>query len=259
MTDSLPLKFLHRFNGAIWNIIANEDSLVAEVRTSDPKQASFSALALSSGNFIWRDRVLEENWWVNASALCGDKVVFTVYVDTNNPDKKGILVYSLADLQLIWWNNDFSLSAASEEYLRGFKSKLGLQEVVLEISTGREIPSEHFPSDPPTTSLRKPVQYNEGEAHYETVRNFLADRFNFVATTALEYLQLEDKIVISCYSREGESLANYLFVLSTEGNVLLKEKLDGPLKGIGFDTFFVLQGCLIFVRNKVELVSYKIL
>jgi len=41
--------------------------------------------------------------------------------------------------------------------------------------------------------------------------------------------------------------------------LLLKEKLDEHLKGIGLDTFFVLSGYVFFVKNKVELVCYKIL
>jgi hypothetical protein len=255
----LSLKFLHRFEGSIWNLVAGEEGVLAiEVRTTEPKQVSFSALNVCSNEFLWKDRVLEENWWVNASAICGGMIVFTVYMDTNNPDKKGIVVYSLKDLKLQWWKNDFSINEAWPEYLRGFTSKLGLKEITLDVVSGSEINVINSKIARPL-GLLKPFQYPEGLTHFDIVQKFLADRLNFNAVSSLEYLEAEGRIIISAYTPENEGLANYLFVLSAEGKVLLKEKLDGPLKGIGLDTFFILQGCLIFVKNKVELISYTII
>jgi hypothetical protein len=252
------LKFLLRFDGLVWNLLASEDILLIEVRNQDKKEVSFSAFSMTDNSFLWKDRMLEENWWINASALISGKVIFTVYMDTNNPDKKGIVVYSLDDLTLLWWNNDFSLSEVGSDAIIGFTSKLGLKKVVLRLSTGTVLENADFAASP-ATSLEKPVQYTEGSPHFETVKKFLVDRLNFPAVSALEYLETEGNIIISCYNQEEGGLANYLFVLSAEGKVLLKEKLDGPLKGIGLDTFFMLKGCVIFVRNRVELVSYKII
>jgi len=85
----------------------------------------------------------------------------------------------------------------------------------------------------------------------------LSRRFNLLPVIALEYLEHDSIIFISFYIEEGE-LANYLLIISAGGEVLMKEKLDEHLKGIGIDTFFLLSGCVIFVKNKVELFSYKI-
>jgi hypothetical protein len=54
-------------------------------------------------------------------------------------------------------------------------------------------------------------------------------------------------------------LANYLIVLTSEGDVLLHEKAAENLKGIGIDTFFLLEGSLFFVKNKCELIRYKLI
>jgi hypothetical protein len=258
--DETPqLKFLLHFDGVIWNLLASEQILLIEVRDPVLKQVKFSAYSIAEESFLWKDRMLEEQWWVTASALAADAVIFTVYMDTNNPDKKGIVVYSMRDLVLMWWNNDFSLSSTGIDYVQGFTSKLGLREVALDLRSGqtRDISAGEKAPDP--KFLEKPVQYTTGSAHFETVRSFLADRLNFQAVSALEYLESGGRILISCYTNEGEGLANYLFVLSAEGNVLLKEKLDAGVKGIGMDTFFILNGCVIFVRKRVELVSYKLL
>ena len=106
-------------------------------------------------------------------------------------------------------------------------------------------------------SLR-PNQFFEGHSYFETVKTFFGQKFNLLPITALEYLEYDSLIFVSCYLQEND-LTNYLFIISTDGNLLLKEKLDEHLKGIGLDTFFVISGYVFFVKNKVELVCYKIL
>ena len=70
-------------------------------------------------------------------------------------------------------------------------------------------------------------------------------------------MEYEDVIIISLYIQQPE-LTNYLLILSNEGELLMKEKLDEHLKGIGLDTFFIFEGCVLFAKNKRELFSYKI-
>jgi hypothetical protein len=230
--------------------------LVLEVRDAEKKSVSFSALNYETAEFLWRDKNLEERWWVNASAVVDGVILFTAYLDTNNPDKKAILAYSVNDLKLKWWNNDFSISHIRGNTVAGFASRMGLKELHLDIATGKEKAKDESEGDRKVTGLQKPAQYSEEMDHFQTVRTFLAERLNLIAVSALEYLETEKGIIISCYLQEN-GLANYLLVLSTDGKVQLKEKLEGNVKGIGVDTFFVLDGSLFFVRNKVELISYK--
>jgi hypothetical protein len=230
--------------------------LVVEIRDADKKTVSFSAFDYSRNNFLWRDKTLEESWWINASAIIDGVILFTTYLDTNNPDKKAVLAYSVSDLKLKWWNNDFSISHIQGSTIVGYSSRMGLKELNLDILTGHEKLKVEGEKDRRVTALQKPVQYSKDMEHFKTVRTFLAERLNLTALSALEYLETEKNVIISCYVQE-EGLANYLIVLSIEGNVVLKEKIEANVKGIGLDTFFVLDGSLFFVRNKVELVSYK--
>jgi hypothetical protein len=260
LDELLPLKFSHQFEGLIWTTIASPDGkfLLVEVRNADRKEVSFSVLRLSDNTFLWRDRKLEEPWWINATAICSGFLLFTIYLDTNNPDKKGVLLYRLDDLSLVWWNNDFSVSEVGASFVSGFSSKTGIKPLTLDISSGKEIPP--MPKyDEPDHHITRPVQYVDGMDYFATVKKYLADRLNLFCVSALEYLQASDKIVMSYYVEEQGGLANYLLVLDSAGDVLMKTKMDERLKGIGLDTFFILDGLLIFVKNKVELVSYKIL
>lgn len=263
MVSILKLNFSHRFDGVIWNMVAGaqSDPLVIEVRDLTTKLVSFSALDADTGEFLWRDKMLEEPWWLNLSLVNEGIVIFTVYLDTNNPDKKGILAYGAANLDLIWWNNDFSVSSLTTSALHGFSHKYGMKEVTVEMRTGKEITVADKGVIIEPYELKKPLQYIEGTDYFETVKTFLAKQLNLEVVSALEYLETEKSMVISCYLADAEShdLANFLIVFSRTGECLLKEEMSSRVKGIGFDTFFVLRNNLIFTKNKNELISYRIL
>ncbi len=252
------LNFSHRFPGAVWNTVADPDRkvMVIEVRDSSVKQVSFFAIDYERNVFLWSDQKLEESWWVNATAVYDGVILFTVYLDTNNPDKKGVVAYSLENFRLLWWHNDFSISEVGT-IITGFTSKLGLKEQYLDLKTGTVLQG-NLTGEIKLSKVEKPVLYTEGMEYFETVKRFLVDRLNFSPLTALEYLETESHILISVYIEEN-GLANYLIVMNRGGAVQLKEILDHPVQGIGLDTFFVVDNFLFFLKNKVELVSYTLI
>lgn len=260
MKGSLELKFSHSFSGTVWNtlVLPEEKVLILEIRDHEKRQVTFSALRYTDNIMLWRAVKLEEPWWVGLAAASQNIIIFTIYLDTANPDKKGILAYGLTDQKLLWWNNDFSLTSTVGNTVIGISSKYGVKEVTLDLKTGLEI--KEMPQSPAELepSILKPVQYTEGTPHFETLKTFLGRKLNLTPLVALEYLELDAFIFVSYYVAEGE-LVNYLLVMSSDGKVLLHEKLDEHLKGIGLDTFFILSGCVIFVRNKRELVSYSLI
>lgn len=260
MNRSLELYFSHTFNGTIWNTVISPDEevLLLEVRDHQNRQVTFSALQYTDNTWLWHEVKLDEPWWVGLAAASQGVILFTIYLDTANPDKKGIVACALTDCKLLWWNNDFSMVAMEEECVRGVSSKYGFKELMLDLKTGKELTGIIQPQAEPPTVWVKPVQYTEGTPYFETVKTFLEQKLNLSPVAALEYLEWEGFIFVSYYRTEVD-LVNYLLVLSAEGNVVLHEKLDEHLKGIGLDTFFILSGCLIFVRNKRELVSYQMI
>jgi hypothetical protein len=253
----LELKFSHVFEGILWNTVAlpEEEILFVEVRDHVQKRVTFAALQYSDNRFLWREAVLEEPWWVALAGAAQGLVFFTLYIDTHNPDRKGILAYTLQDLTLRWWHNDFSLAALEGHVLRGVTSGAGARDLLLDLASGKELAAHTgLPESLPDATLR-PQQYGDGTDYFRTVGNFLQEKLNLSAVLALEYLEYNGKIFIAYYLQE-QTLASYLCVLSDAGEILLHEKTDEHLKGIGQDTFFILSGCLFFVKNKHELLSY---
>ena len=237
-------------------VAGSHQTLIVEVRDSTKKEVRFSAFNYLVHEFLWKDKLMEEPWWINLCAVSGEIVLFTLYTDTHNPDKKAVIACTLRDCEVIWWHNDFSVTTISSQTVVGFSEKFGKRKLGLDLLTGKMIETETVSGELPDVVIR-PQQYSQEHPYFETVKTFFNQKFNLSPTTALEYLEYDTLIFISCYFQENE-LANYLFIISADGNLLLKERLDDHLKGIGLDTFFVLDGCVFFVKNKMELVSYKI-
>jgi hypothetical protein len=192
------------------------------------------------------------------NGVTDDKAFFTLYTNTNNPDQKAALAYRITDDKLIWWNNDFSIEKVTPKFVFGTTMRMGTRKLILDAETGNEYAFDQMKDVRIEEKVQHPHHYPADHPYFATVAKFFSQKFNLLPTTALEYLEHDSLIFISCYFQEND-LVNYMFVLSPDGDLLLKEKLGERLKGIGLDTFFILSGCLFFVRNKGELVSYKIL
>lgn len=255
---SIDFNFSHVFDGIVWKtVVAPEKGiLVLEVRNSEKKQVTFSALESRTGKFHWRDILFDEPWWISLGATAGDVVVFTLYLEKNNPDKKAVFAYHLLDRKILWWNNDYSLVSVSNHQVRGISSRYGSRSVTLDLLTGNEVSEVADLYETPDRVVR-PHQYLADNEYFATVKTFLERKFNLVPVTALEYLEYDSIIFVSFYVQEVV-LTNFLLVVTSEGEQLLLEKLDDQLKGIGLDTFFVFSGCVFFAKNKSELVSYRI-
>lgn len=258
LARSIKLNFSHLFEGIIWNTVLNSQSgvLIVEVRNTESRQVSFSAINSADGTFLWRNKVFDEAWWISLNAMVGDIALFTVYLETDNPDKKGIFGYHVRAEGMLWWNNDFSLVTLGERQIKGVAMKYGFRNVTLNVETGAEIPDSEFIEALADTVLR-PQQFSDDHPYFGTVKSFLLSTFNLSPVIALEYVEYEGVIIISLYIQQPD-LTNYMLILSSEGELLMKEKLDEHLKGIGLDTFFIFAGCVFFAKNKRELFSYKI-
>jgi hypothetical protein len=254
------LSFSETLPGTVWRTLADPDHerLFVEIRNSDTKCVTFSALDLRSSRWIWKEKSFEEPWWISLAGISANVLLLTIYTDTNNPDKKSILAFEVSQQKVLWWKNDFSIALVSGETVTGVESKWGHREVVLDIYTGQEVTE-----DPVVLPVQqnfqviRPFQYQEGSTHFNTVKSFLERKCDISAVFSVEYCEHQTLILISAFSGR-EDLANYLIVFNSEGEIVMKETIGEHLKGIASDTFFIFSGYLIFVKNKRELVSYKL-
>ncbi len=260
MPQTPELYFSGAVSGIIWKTVVDplHGRLFIESRDTSLKQVFFSALSLARRQWLWKEISFDEPWWISLEAVCKNQLLLTVYADTNNPDKKSLIVFDCEQQKISWWKNDFSVDLVAGDFIHGRDTKYGHKELILEVKAGTEIARDSVVLQAPQNfDIIRPFQYREGSEHFETIRSFLSSKAGILSVSVIEYCELDAFIVVSAFVKE-EELANYLFVFTKTGEMVLKETLGEQLKGIASDTFFIFSDFLIFVKNKRELVSYKI-
>ena len=204
----------------VWNLIphAQKPIIVIEQRNEEQRWVAFSGFDFVNQNFLWRDVALPEKWWVNLVAVEHDYAVLKVFESMENPDKTSLHFLSLEDGKIL-----------------------------------KDQPVETWAH---TNKTIHPFQYLDGEPDFETVKNFVQTKRKTMPRLGAEYLEWEGLIFISYYS--GDALANYLAIFNEVGDCVYEEKIGTNLKGIGVNTFFIASGYLFFVKNKIELVTFRI-
>jgi hypothetical protein len=245
------------FSGKIWKMAAHPQKpvLFFEIRHDDLKTVTFAALDTASLSLLFDDLSLEEKWWVTLEDARANILLIKFFNDPANPEKTTLIALDFTTREMVWWKTTFVLKEIGSDTLVGIDQTTG-QTRIVDILTGEATARVHSPVVQ-NFSIQKPLQYYADSSHFQTVKLFLESRLQILAVSLIEYLEIDGFIVISVYSNL-EGLANFLIVLNVDGDVLLKELMGDRLTGIGLDTFFVFAGTLFFVKEKSELVSYKL-
>ena len=210
-----------RFESPIWNMVPvpGKPILIIELRNDLTRNVSFSAFDYSNQEFLWREVVLPEKWWVTLLGATGDVVRMKVFESSDNPDKTSFLNIILNSGELVSTTESFT--ALPDEALR-------------------------------------PAQYLDGEEEFEVVKNFLQKKLQVTPKLGAEYLVHGNYIFISYYKGNPASFVNSFSVFTQQGKLVLEEEIGTNLKGIGWNTFFIVNDRVFFVKNKMELVTFRI-
>jgi len=218
-------KPLHHFTAfaraPIWNVlpVPGQSWVVIEERDETARKVSFSAIDYEQKRVVWRNDTLAETWWINLVAVTRSQVLLKIFENTTNPD-------------LTHW-------------------------LALSVNEGKQ-QEKHLEEDQHTNDLIPPFQYLAGEHDFETVSKFLKTRTHNVPILGADYLEYKAFVFISFYFGAPAAFTNQLACFSTTGELLWQDIIGTNLKGIGVNTFFVVSDYLFFVKNRSELVTFRI-
>ncbi|MEQ1586502.1 MAG: DUF4905 domain-containing protein [Cyclobacteriaceae bacterium] len=214
--------FSIQLSTVIWNVlpVPGKPWVVVEERDETNRKVSFCAIDYQKKEIVWRNSSLPELWWINLVRVTPSQVVLKIFENTSNPDVTRLLTLSVADGK--------------------------------PLNQPIEIEGEH------TNELIQPFQYLAGEHDFETVKQFLEGRTQKLPLLGVEYLEHSGFIFISFYCGNPGSFTNVLTCFTRAGNIVWQEEIGTNLKGIGVNTFFVVSDHLFFVKNKSELVTFRI-
>lgn len=100
--------------------------------------------------------------------------------------------------------------------------------------------------------LKQPSIYEHGSSYHKTVGDFLA----LELPVSCEYLEWNDKIIISYYLRSGNGFDRFILLLQ-DGEKVWKVKQDEEMRGFSSGSFFVFQEQLIFIKDRNEVCVFS--
>jgi hypothetical protein len=268
LPEKLKQAFSFTFTGKIWNLLTDHEAryLFLELRDEEAHQVSFAACLLSEQRLLWEALSFDEPWWLGMSAADADTLVLHTFEDSQTPEQKSYFAMDVLSRQVIWRGRELQVMDIRYPWLYGFirhEDEKHYLQVSIEDRTEKQLSPGTLAQQldrlfAENKYIRRPFHYTEEEAYFETVSSFISTYLNRHALEGCEYLQHQGRIFISYYVEEDKALANYLLVLSAEGELLLHEKLDDHLSRVGLGTFFIAHHYLLFVRHKRELLAYAI-
>lgn len=253
----MALQLSRTFHGVVWGTFAVPEYhlVIIEVRDTEAFVTNFSALDYKSGKWVWENKSLDEKWWVTPVGSVRDVVLFQTYHHGANPDLKGLLAVDAMTAKPLWKRDNFAFHDIRDSMVLGYAIP-EMAPYSIDSRTGKATEGFVDGKAPETAAdLKIPVAYYENSKDFSTCSAFVGLHTGISPVGVIEYLEAADKILIGCYVKESENLANYLLVFDPAGKKVLHERLG---EGLGKETFFVVGGCLIFVKNKSELYSYRI-
>jgi hypothetical protein len=214
--------FSMQLNFGVWNIIVapGKKWLIIEQRDEVKREVTILAVDYENKRIVWQNASLPEPWWINLMSVSPNSVSLKIFENTANPDRTSFLSLSLEDGKII------DRQAESEgEY---------------------------------TNQVQQPFQYIAGEPEFKTVEIFLKTRLNIIPLLGAEYLESHNFIFVSWYFGNPGIFTNTLGCFNKAGELLWQDEIGTNLKGIGINTFFIAHDYLFFVKNKTELVTFRI-
>ncbi|UII23252.1 DUF4905 domain-containing protein [Fulvivirga ligni] len=254
----LPLKFSYLSEGKIWNIISafGSDYMLLEIRHPDELLAQYYLLDLENNEWLIEGLTFEEKWWISASYVYENVILFYTYGGKDNPDYKDFFAYDVSGKKILWTKEEVRLLQTGNNHL--LLGKKGEEDpFIVDFRTGNTVAAtteEEIENIP----IIQPFYYQQDSPHFHTVSKFLKSRLAIGIVKGAHYFENEQFIVVSYYYNEEETLNNKLIVLDRKGNIYLNELIGQKLPGIADDTFFVYDDKLIFVKDNSELFIYHL-
>ncbi len=191
-------------------------------------------------------------------SITSSHLILNEYHNGKNPDHATAMVYDYKRKIIEWEKENFRILEINGEVIKSPHQHFENRFSYWNVKTGQII------DEPATTNLKSnktesfPLLYPENSEHFGSFSKFINEKTGHVPAICCEYLEVEKLMILSYYFFENKTLTNVLLIANSDGEILDTINLGENLKGIGKDTFFVLENKLVFISNKNTLNIYEV-
>ena len=183
----------------------------------------------------------------NVKFFNSDRILGNTFSEDQNPD--------LYDINVFDWENPnpkYSIQGTRMIEITGkyfsipHPSIVG-RETLIDLMSGMEYQGTDEQEE--FKDVDYPIGYVESNTYFEWFVKLLSN-LGYHAVRLCEHLNWNEKHIISFYTTNGSTLENHICIIDKNGLKLFHHRLAKDLKGIGMDTFFVIENRVIFVDDQ---------
>lgn len=247
MRQLSKLAFSFQFKDRIWKTAIDQESglLALELRNEEELQTTYVMLDILSGTHEDAFTIEGADWWSALLSVTKGHLFIEKYDDPQNPLAKSLIIANANDGRVFRHLTGHQLVEVKDQ-------SVILQKVEDPNSFTEEQLPEHKHPDSQHEFLA-PMVFPEGSDNFATVQSFLSEEIG----QQVEYLELEDVIVISYCTPLDKGFARALLVLKEEKEIY-RATLDKKIEGVAPGAFFVFENFLIFIVERKQINAIKL-
>ncbi len=248
ISSKYTAKHLHSLkpNQIIWKIILDDDNetLIWEARTID-KKVFFNAYDFKKDKYLLLDFYFEEDWLLNIQTVKNDILYLTGFESEFSPVQKGIIAFDLKLKKILWQNFSVTLHQFTQQGLIVFDPRVNPRKYKLLNTENGELIN---------VVLMEELNVLKSFKNEIFLPKIIDENKDWETTHQLIYKELE---ITSGYNPQGNHFDQYIKI-KKNNKVLFENTINQGITKKSFDTFFIWQSKLIFIKNKSEIVSYLV-
>lgn len=272
---SLKKKYSKSDGNQIFRILISESGkLIIETRDVDKNQAYFHCFHLKSGRSIFSKKQFDESYWIGIEDVYNNVIYFHKFAKPDMPGHKGIYAFDISKKKFLWKNDDYAFLFVLNDLVYSYIQKFeGREFVTLNCKTGEIVESlgENLEN---IQELKDKSQAQKDFSQYR-FPNFFSPEFvtdksivNIINNTtagveligSVEYNVFDNLLVFNYhYKNESGSISNEMKVINIKTNQEVHSlMLNDNVNAYAPDSFFIYDDLLLVLREKKELLVYKL-
>ncbi len=236
-------------NATIWRMEIDEltDTLVAEVRDEQQKQASFSAINLVTGKLNFTGHTTPERWLTGVECVYDNVVLLHHYKHETGPEHKAVIAIAADSANELWSNYSIAFDHLSINgpvvYSTAFQSK---KLMLADIKTGAlvrpydELQDKPFPNSIVIPNITTADHFAPGVLPYQAYGNIV------------HYLNHNNYIIVSLHTQKTGGLQQHLLIMDGT-NIVYQDILNADIQKLQPEAFVLHKNALVYIKNKVEI------
>jgi hypothetical protein len=248
ISSKYTAKHLHssKSNQIIWKIILDDhhEIIAWESRTNN-KKVFFNTYDFKNEKYLLQDFSFEEDWLLNIQAVKNQVFYLTGFESEFSPVQKGVIAFDLISKKITWQNFSITLQQFADNGLITFDPRVSPRKYkLLDYGNGEFIKDINVDELSELKFLKNKI----------ILPKIIDENENWTTIHQLIYKDLE----ISSGYRLQENQFDQYIIITKDNKILFEDIINQAITKKSFDTFFIWQSKLIYIKNKSEIVSYLV-